>query len=98
MRQEHLVQLKKEYQEKGYCQIRDFFNASEIKVIEETLETAKEKSQISQEKVTLKIGKYEDIDTKDHAYDLVKYDFVSSLLKRKLPFLNAFENSDMTPE
>lgn len=89
MRQEHLVQLKKEYQEKGYCQIRDFFNASEIKVIEETLETAKEKSQISQEKVTLKIGKYEDIDTKDHAYDLVKYDFVSSLLKRKLPFLNA---------
>lgn len=89
MRQENLGKLKEEYEEKGYCQIRGFFNPSEIKVIEEALETAKEKSEVSKEKVTLKIGKYEAIDTKDHAYDLVKYDFVSSLLKRKLPFLNA---------
>ena len=88
MTQENLGQLKEEYQEKGYCQIREFFSASEIKILEEALETAKDKSEVSQEKVTLKIGKYEDIDTKDHAYDLVKYDFVSALLKRKLPFLN----------
>ncbi|NES88821.1 phytanoyl-CoA dioxygenase family protein [Okeania sp. SIO2B9] len=88
MRQENLGQLKEEYQKKGYCQIREFFNASEIKKLEETLETAKEKSEVSKEKVTLKIGKYENIDTKDHAYDLIKYDFVSSLIKSKLPFLN----------
>ncbi|NEP41198.1 MAG: hypothetical protein F6K35_19015, partial [Okeania sp. SIO2H7] len=88
MIQAQLGQLKEEYEQKGYCQIREFFNASEIKVIEEALETAKDKSEISEEKVTLKIGKYEEIDTKDHAYDLVKYDFVSSLLKKKLPFLN----------
>ncbi|MDE5123554.1 MAG: phosphopantetheine-binding protein [Trichodesmium sp. St19_bin1] len=88
MRPKHLEQFKEEYQEKGYCQIREFFSASEIKRIEETLESAKDKSEVSKEKVTLKIGKDDNIDTKDHAYDLVKYDFVSSLIKRKLPFLN----------
>ena len=37
MRPKHLEQFKEEYQEKGYCQIREFFSASEIKRIEETL-------------------------------------------------------------
>ena len=52
MRPKHLEQFKEEYQEKGYCQIREFFSASEIKRIEETLESAKDKSEVSKEKVT----------------------------------------------
>ena len=88
MDREQLDKLKEEYEEKGYCQLQNFFSFSEIKRIQQTLENAKNKSEVSKEKVTLKLGKTENIDTKDHAYDLVKYDFVSSLIKRKLPFLN----------
>ncbi len=88
MDREQLDKFKEEYEEKGYCQIKNFFNFSEIERIQETLESAKNESNVSKEKVTLKLAKHDYIDTTDHAYDLVKYDFVSSLIKRKLPFLN----------
>ncbi|MDJ0618664.1 MAG: phytanoyl-CoA dioxygenase family protein, partial [Calothrix sp. MO_192.B10] len=88
MGKQQLDNLKEEYEEKGYFKIQNFFSNSEIETIKETLERAKNQSQASQEKVTLKLAKHDHIDTKDHAYDLVKYDFVSSLIQKKLPFLN----------
>ncbi|WAN68825.1 type I polyketide synthase [Moorena producens JHB] len=88
MNWEQIEQLKQEYEEKGYCQIKKIFDFSEIKRIEETLEQAKQTSDISKEKVTLKLGGIDDIDTNDHAYDLVKYDFVSSFIQEKLALLN----------
>ncbi|NEQ83795.1 MAG: hypothetical protein F6K26_27505, partial [Moorea sp. SIO2I5] len=36
----------------------------------------------------MKLGGMDDIDTNDHAYDLVKYDFVSSFIQKKLALLN----------
>ncbi|NEO68959.1 type I polyketide synthase, partial [Moorena sp. SIO3H5] len=88
MNREQIEQLKQEYEEKGYCQVKKLFDFSGIKTIEETLEKAKQESQISKEKVTLKLGGIDDIDTNDHAYDLVKYDFVSSFIQEKLALLN----------
>ncbi|NES19344.1 MAG: GNAT family N-acetyltransferase, partial [Symploca sp. SIO3E6] len=88
MNREQVEQLKQEYEEKGYCQVKKLFDFSAIKTIQETLEQAKQESQISKEKVTLKLGGIDDIDTNDHAYDLVKYDFVSSFIQEKLALLN----------
>ncbi|NER22524.1 MAG: GNAT family N-acetyltransferase [Symploca sp. SIO1C2] len=88
MNREQVEQLKQEYEEKGYCQIQKLFDFSAIKTIEKNLEKAKQESQISKEKVTLKLGGIDDIDTNDHAYDLVKYDFVSSFIQEKLALLN----------
>ena len=88
MDREQVDKLKEEYEEKGYCQIKNFFSFYEIERIREILESAKEKNEVSKEKVTLKLGKGGDIDTKDHAYDLIKNDFVSSLIQRRLPSLN----------
>ena len=88
MNTQQIAKLKEEYTNKGYCKISNFFNLSEIAKIQETLERAKNGSQISQEEVSLKLARYDEIETKDHAYDLVRYDFVSSLIKSKLPFLN----------
>nr|3NNF_A Chain A, CurA [Lyngbya majuscula]3NNL_A Chain A, CurA [Lyngbya majuscula]3NNL_B Chain B, CurA [Lyngbya majuscula]3NNM_A Chain A, CurA [Lyngbya majuscula]3NNM_B Chain B, CurA [Lyngbya majuscula] len=88
MNREQVEQLKQEYEEKGYCQIKKIFDFSAIKTIQKTLDQAKQESQISKEKVTLKLGGIDDIDTNDHAYDLVKYDFVSSFIQEKLALLN----------
>ncbi|MGD1713005.1 type I polyketide synthase [Hydrocoleum sp. CS-953] len=88
MNREQVEQLKQEYEEKGYCQVKKLFDISEIKRIQETLDNAKQASNISAEKVSMKLGGVDDIDTTDHAYDLVKYDFVSSFIQEKLALLN----------
>ena len=88
MDRKQLEKIKEDYDNKGYCKIKNFFNFNEIERIQKTLVNAKNQSNVSKEKVILKLAKNDDIDTTDHAYDLVKYDFVSSLIKNKLPFLN----------